>query len=307
MNTNPASNYGDGLGLSAVAGPLIVSVLAVTIVAFAYWKTNLSLPWMGRDGRRSTSKLVFFTWLLIVVAGASALLFHVALYKRDTLETVGLAEFKEEYLILMGIPVGVGVVSKALIEVRSRSGQVQKAPPPPPPAPPAPAEPPPVGRHPGGFILSDDGEFDLNDFQYVAFSALLMMYVTTCIVAKAELPDLPDTLVGLTGLSAIGFVATKATVGNPPIIHSASNGDGATADPAAPAGPELHILGSNLLKPDDNALDNTVQIEGIGNRKPRYWAADGTTVLVPVPAAVSSGRLVTVQCASGTVAQYRLP
>jgi hypothetical protein len=63
----------------------------------------------------------------------------------------------------------------------------------------------------GQLFSADDGNADLLDSQYFAFSLLLLGYSLLQFLTgeSTVLPRLPDTLVGLTGVSAVGYVAKK--------------------------------------------------------------------------------------------------
>src|SRR5947209_17271050 len=58
----------------------------------------------GEDGRRSTSKLTAFVWVVAVAGAAAFLLSKVALQSDVTLESAGLKDLNAQYLVLMGAP-----------------------------------------------------------------------------------------------------------------------------------------------------------------------------------------------------------
>jgi hypothetical protein len=150
----------------------------------------------GTDNRWSTSKASVVLWTYGLLFVFIAILLHTRGHGLDQLT------LSDQYLLLLGIPAGTAVASKAITQAKVESGQLAKTT--------APAPPNAVAGT--GQLFSDDsGNPDLLDAQYFAFSLLLLAYFFTQFLSgeSTTLPNLPDTLVGLTGVSALSYTAKK--------------------------------------------------------------------------------------------------
>ena len=116
----------------------------------------------------------------------------------------GLNDLKlsDQYLLLLGMPTAAAVGAKAITQNKVDQDPNFK--------PPANATPDPLAGT-GQLFTDDSGRADLLDAQYFLFSLLLLAYFLTQFLSaeSATLPNLPDTLVGLTGVSAVGYVTKK--------------------------------------------------------------------------------------------------
>ena len=67
---------------------------------------------------------------------------------------------------------------------------------------------------------SDDGTTDIGDFQYVIFNVVTAIYFVAHVIndPSVGLPPIPDTLLGLTGVSGALYVAKKAATTAKPTI-----------------------------------------------------------------------------------------
>lgn len=178
---------------------------------------------MGADGRTSTSKLQAVLWTFTVLYAFLFLLLwgrsfgcgiddlteeQVASCNQAADDRVHFAEvtgreLQEDYYVLLGFPLGVAVAARALTTSKIASGSIVKEP-----------NETSTGVASGlrEVISNDDGETDLVDFQYFAFNlvALAFVWVEFLTDPSTGLPDLPATLVGLTGLSAAAYTTRKA-------------------------------------------------------------------------------------------------
>jgi hypothetical protein len=116
------------------------------------------------------------------------------------------------YLVLLGIPAAAAVAAKAVTESKVAAGTM-------PPA--------PVTAADRGFparvmqiFSADDGSTDIADFQYLIFNLILATYFVSEVVhlTSVGLPPIPDTLLGLTSVSAALYVAKKAATRTQPTI-----------------------------------------------------------------------------------------
>ncbi len=223
---------------------------------------------LGEDNRRSTSKLVFYVWLLALAGGLAMLLVSVG-FGRVTLQESNLQDLQAEYLILMGSPLAGLVLGKGITEAKVTDGNLQK---PPPDA--------AAGFKAGGFTADDRGRLDIVDVQYLAFNAILLVYFAASVIYSARVPELPATLVGLTGAAAAAYIANKAVAANPPSIEAITWSPvpaGAQSASAPAATHRVHIRGRNLLRPENvdqaEAVRQRVQVSGqavLGGS----WASD---------------------------------
>jgi hypothetical protein len=180
---------------------------------------------MGADGRASTSKVqavlwtfsVFFAFVFLLVWGRNlgcggveglspeeAATCAEAAEHRTVFASVG-KEIQTDYYVLLGFPLGVAVAARALTTSKVASGTITKA---------DNEDPKAKGVVQGlrETISNDNGETDLLDFQYFAFNLIALAFFWIEFVASPSrgLPDLPATLVGLSGLSAAAYTTRKA-------------------------------------------------------------------------------------------------
>ncbi|MFJ9945862.1 hypothetical protein [Streptomyces erythrochromogenes] len=199
--------------LAALAGPLCLRL-----------RTNPAFV-TGRDGRLSTSIALALAWTVILVwlllatlgygltAGGGVAYFSGSDGPLSTLTTV--------YLPLLGGPYVALIAAKTVVGLRVERGSLAK-----------PAAP--SGRRPlRELIANDSGRTDLVDLQYVALSAVTMLYVVLFFLADvgAGLPRLPEEIWALTGAPAGAYLLNKlATRANPVITGASLSGDRLTVE-----------------------------------------------------------------------------
>lgn len=152
----------------------------------------------GTDGRWSTSKTNAVLWTYAVWYAFIAILVHTGGTGLD--HTV----LKQQYLVLIGFPVATAVIAKGITQSKVESGDIVTK------QPDGPETNPISGV--GQLIANDAGRTDLLDFQYFGFNLILLAYFFTQFVGHKQgfdLPNLPDSLVALTGVSAAGYVGKK--------------------------------------------------------------------------------------------------
>lgn len=231
---------------------------------------------LGADGRTSTSKTFVLLWTLLVGWALIALLIAGQflttrgcvhhLHPRAAcggnpvaLMQVGWRRFlggplSGTYLILLGIP-GAAAVSAKQITQASVNGNGFKTP------------RPRVGASPISRVTeifsADDGTTDIGDFQYLIFNLITAIYFVTQFLHPdgTGLPTIPDTLLGLTGVSASVYVGKKAVTNDQPTVtgvfplplHDGRQftviGTGLAVDPASPtdAEPQITIDGVSAV------------------------------------------------------------
>lgn len=171
----------------------------------------------GRDGRLSTSTTLALAWTVILLwllltclaygltAGGGITWFQGEHGPLSNLDSV--------YLPLLGGPYLALIGAKTVVGIRVENGSLAK------PAP----KPTTTGRRPlRELIANDSGRTDLVDLQYVALSAVTMLYVVLFFLADVGggLPRLPGEIWALTGAPAGAYLVNKlATRANPVITH----------------------------------------------------------------------------------------
>ena len=246
----------------------IVLVL-VGLCELVGWLGNtsfLSSVVMGQDNRTSTSKTFVFMWTLLVAwglfsflipgeiiqthscAGTSALQAAQAACKSNH-DQVGLLQVSWRtfianglsggYLVLLGIPAAAAVSAKVVTQQKNQSGTVVKT---------AAPSGQPLTTKIAQVFSADDQTTDIGDFQYVVFNVILAAYFVAEFlkITGNGLPTLPDTLLGLTGVSAALYVGKKAAANSQPTVSSVFpstlrggqtftiTGTGITPDPTQP-------------------------------------------------------------------------
>jgi hypothetical protein len=286
------------------------AILAVVTYAFRGMVTGLVV---GRDGRSSTSKTQVLLWTYAVVFALLALLVgwvivevgqalsdnpdfsHAELGRNvaDKFTDFVKEGLDESYLLLLGLPLGAAISSKAITTNKESNGTVVKS---------EKADTPPEKQtNPVAELVTDDeGNSDLGDFQYLLFNLLALGYfLSQFLIHPANgLPEMPDTLVALTSLSAGAYVAKKGVYRDPPILSAVS-------PPAAAPGDRVDIFGSRLLgrpptdKDDDAASAATLRsaIVQFGRTVAQPLKAEGDVELtdehicVRVPARLTPGSM----------------
>lgn len=150
------------------------------------------------------------------------------------------------YLILLGVPASAGVAAKAITQSQVTGTGFKKPKPP--------GKPNPFARA-AEIFSADDGTTDIGDFQYVIFNLVTAAYFVTQFLNPngSGLPTIPDTLLGLTSVSAGLYVAKKAVTNTQPTVtgvfpqplHDGQPftviGTGLTVDTASPTSVEPQI------------------------------------------------------------------
>lgn len=267
-------------GIAAIAaGAMALLLLVVQLISFAGRESFLSSVILGEDGRTSTSKTFILMWTLLVGWALVTLLIagelvsahacvsgsHAAAVKACKQDEVGLLQLgwrhfvdtglAGSYLVLLGIPAGAGVLAKGITQQQVASSAGFK-----------------TTKRRGASDLgairqfiarvaevfsADDGSTDIADFQYLIFNLITGVYFVAQFLNPdgSGLPTIPDTLLGLTGVSAGLYVGKKAVSRSQPTIsgvfpqplHDGSEftiiGTALGNDPAAPldAQPQITI------------------------------------------------------------------
>jgi len=251
-------------------------ILVVSLVLFAALSWSLRPMLVGADKRLSTSKTIAAAWSYLV---ASALLgFVVAKFfgYPDALENMMHSGLAGQYGLLIGGPLGAAIAAKAIV-----SNQVSKN---------SAAKSTGDGASASQLIQNDSKETDLGDFQYVLFNLVAMVFFIGTLIESptAGFPHIPDILLGLTSVSAAGYVTKKALPSGAPTakLEPAKGAVGSTAT----------IKGSGLLigePPEDTPLIVMFASKGASIIN-RQRAGTTDTIEVEVPGGLSQGKPVDV-------------
>jgi hypothetical protein len=187
---------------------------------------------IGHDGRVSTSKLQVALWTYAVFFSLLLLLFHpqgLDRFIKDGLQA--------EYLVLLGSPAAAAILAKTFTTTKVQEGTIPK---------PEAEEDPGLVDGITQAVSNDEGRADLFDFQYFLFNVVALSYFFWNFLPDPQdgLPDLPETLVALTGLAAAGYATKKGLATNFPTLT------GVYPAAAAP-GERILIRGKNLTISSD--------------------------------------------------------
>lgn len=177
---------------------------------------------IGTDGRASTSKVQVLLWTLAVLYALTFLLLwgrSIGCDSKAATSTIceraadaraAFARLVEqpldtEYYALLGLPTAAAVAAKALTQNKVVSGELTK---------PTLEETGEKGGVAKGLaeVVSDDGRTDLIDFQYFAFNLVALGYfaIEFTTTPSAGLPELPPTLIALSGVAVAAYTTKKA-------------------------------------------------------------------------------------------------
>jgi hypothetical protein len=264
-------------GIYALAGAAVVTFLIAVQLISSVGKrpTFLKTVILGKDGRTSTSKTFILMWTLLVAWALIALLIAGSLHQHACvaggakackaasnevgLLQVGWKHFLHEglsgsYLVLLGVPAAAGVAAKGITQnAVSDSGfkaENTKA-------------KTNLFERTAEIFSADDGTTDIGDFQYMVFNLVTAVYFVVQFVRPdgTGLPTIPDTLLGLTSVSAGLYVGKKAVTRTKPVVtavfpqpiqtngHFTVVGERLTQEPTSPteAQPQVTIDGIPVL------------------------------------------------------------
>lgn len=172
-----------GLGLIAVLASVVGPGRAVVI---------------GVDNRVSTSKTVALVWTVVVAGALLGLVYADLLNHPQALTATNNSGVVGQYAVLFGGPLGAAIAAKGIV-----TQQVNKDPA---------AKSKGTSTSVNDLVLDDAGNTDLGDLQYVLFNLVALIFVigSVFVYPSRGLPHLPDVLLGLTSVSAVGYASKKA-------------------------------------------------------------------------------------------------
>lgn len=211
-----------------------ILLLLGLVEGLARWAGGSFLPTvvLGKDGRTSTSKTFVLLWTLLAAWALTSLLIAGELthqractggateaaiklctkqHNDIALLQLGWLHFIHtgllgSYLVLLGIPAAAATAAKGITQANVAGGSLVK------PAYSGATGAGGIGPRLAQIFSADDETTDIGDFQYVIFNLITAVYFIAKFVKPSGvgLPTIPDTLLGLTGVSASLYVAKKA-------------------------------------------------------------------------------------------------
>lgn len=183
---------------------------------------------IGSDGRASTSKVQALLWTLAILYAFVFLLLwgrstrcgdselrerprcEAATRARSTFTRVVNGDLQPEYYVLLGFPLAAAVAARAITQAKVDDGTIKKEE--------VKAGTQGVVQGLSEVVSNDRGETDLVDLQYFAFNLLTLSFFFAEFLTKPHLglPDLPATLIALSGVSAGVYTTRKALAKDAP-------------------------------------------------------------------------------------------
>jgi hypothetical protein len=265
MDPFPIASEASEAGRWALSISLAFLVIGVPLIALAlrwlWWLLSGSrkggqeprLWWgrslvVGKDNRVSTSKTAALVWTYTLAGSLLSFLIarwmgHPGAYEALTKQGVG-----AQYAVLIGGPLGAAILAKGIVSGQVESGSAVKS--------------EADSATPAQLVQGDEGEADLGDVQYVLFNvvALAFFYGEMLRMPQAGLPTIPDVLLGLTSVAAVGFVGKKALAGPAGISE--------VTPAAARVGDRVTIATAGLVKSEEDLPAVTVAFgEAAANRR----------------------------------------
>jgi hypothetical protein len=192
----------------------------------------------GADDRVSTSKVQVALWTVALAFALLVIVFHDAVYNSRALDS--------QYVLLLGVPVAAAVSAKAITTSRVANGTTAKIP--------AAYRAKTLTVALSELVSDDRGDVDLGDAQYLVFNVVALIAFSVAFFRDpSRLPALPDTLVGLTSLSAATYVAKKALPATAAAQTTKGTGSASQLSSAGAAVAESGTVSSSAAGHQDSA------------------------------------------------------
>jgi hypothetical protein len=280
-----------GARTAALAAALVVA----TTLSAASWlhraRGGALAPVIGEDNRMSTSRTVAACWVLFV--GYAVLLLAARLAaasdhaERDALISgLGLARGAGVVTVL-AVVCGIAVLVRRVVSLRILAQRLQKV---------------PAHRPRAGDLLTDDsGRGAFADLQYVAISAVALLFAAVRLARRPDqLPDLPWGLGVVVLVSAATYLAGKYAEGGRPVVLSVVRArEPGDLDGPIRTGDDIEIRGAGFVPPGAQTAERlsrmVVRIGAVDVHVPLVPVAGGfrnptdSVLTVPVPADVEPG------------------
>jgi hypothetical protein len=250
-------------GLSCVLA-LVILVAFTLGVSFVIGGAGIARLIVGEDDRGSTSKAQALLWTFAV---AFALL---SLLLRDP-SKISDQGISTDYLYLLGFPAATLVASKGITLHKTQAGTVAKA------GRSAPTLWLKVRSVLADLFVDDSGDPSLHDTQIILFNLLAVAwYVVTFLQTPTNpFPDLPDTLLVLSGVASATYVGGKLVANQSPAINAIFPSQAAPGD-------LVTITGANFDKTGGPKQDGTPMVS-FGSKAVGPTSIDATMLKAKVP------------------------
>jgi hypothetical protein len=175
--------------------------------------------WLGTDQRVSTSKTTAYVWTYSVAGAILSFIVAGWIGHWEGFDALKRSGLDAEFALLIGGPIGAAIIAKGVVSSQVADGTT--------------AKPAADGANPTQLVQDDNGDVSLGDTQYVLFNFIALVFFYGELVRRPDLgmPTIPDVLVGLTSVAAVGYVANK-TLNGPSAISSVAPTDAAVGDTA---------------------------------------------------------------------------
>jgi hypothetical protein len=286
--------------LIAVVGLLVIPLVwSLLVVAWAGIRKLVGKPlatqppfrwgfWsvVGHDGRVSTSKTVAIVWTYAVAAGLLSIIIARLLHYPAAYHAQVGNGLQAEYALLLGGPIGAAILAKGIVNTQLKDGTASK--------------PAADSTGPSDLVANDNGDTDLGDLQYVLFNLVaLIFFFGELLSAPANgLPAIPDVLLGLTSVAAVGYVSKKTLTGAPAITTVRAD--------AGPVGTHIRVLCTGIIQPGDDLSLITVAF-GTATTAPEsvsFTTTQGALLDVVVPDDAAGKPSLVVSSLTGRKAAY---
>lgn len=174
--------------------------LAISLALFLVIGVAALKLLIGVDGRVSTSKTVAIAWTYLLASAILAFVLSKFGGYPQALDNLMHAGLEGQYGLLVGGPLGAAIAAKGIVgkqlgedpTAKTRASEGESA-------------------NPVQLVQNDAAETDLGDFQYVLFNLVAMVFFVGTLFGSpaAGLPHIPDVLLALTSVGAVGYVAKK--------------------------------------------------------------------------------------------------
>lgn len=280
-----------GARTAALLAALAVAAALTTACFFHRARGGALAPVIGEDNRLSTSRTVAACWVLFVAYAVLLLAARLAAAsdhaERDAL-LAGLDLARGAGVVtVLAVVCGVAVLVRRVVGLRILAQRLQKV---------------PAHRPRAADLLTDDsGRGAFTDIQYVAISAVALIFATVRLARRPDqLPDLPWGLGVIVLISAATYLAGKYAEGGRPVILSVVRArEPGDLDGPIRTGDDIEIRGSGFVPPGAQSADRlsrmVVRIGAVDVHVPLVPVTGGfrnptdNALTVPVPAEVEPG------------------
>ena len=277
------------------AGPItVILIIAVALIFNGKSHDGIIGFINGKDNQLSTSKTQVGLWTIAIVFAFFFFTIQVIHSGTSVAVTSGFSHFGPEYLLLLGGPFAAAVLATASTSNKVDSTTVQQVQ----------ADVPSASD----LVTDTTGNPSISDAQFLLFNLVALAYFGVALARSPQtLPNIPDTLVGLTSVAALTYLGAKVVSNNQPTITNVS----ITSMPSngfLHAGDTVKIIGSGFdpaaaKKPGSNS-DIEVLFNGVAAEPDPNTASD-TALIAKVPPGLTgldSGQMsIAVQTSAGAL------